>query len=549
MGQERLIVDIEGMSCADCEAPVAAALQSVPGVSRAVARFADGIAHVHVEPDVDPGVLEKAVARAGYNGKVRLTEKKSGAGRSRDTDFDLVVLGGGSAGFAAAIKGVESGARVALVNGGTLGGTCVNVGCIPSKALIRAAEANHRRQHHGFAGVAITNGTPDWTLVRAQKDALVNDLRQAKYRDVVESYPDISLFEQRGTVGDDAAVTLHDGNVLRAGKIIVSTGSSPHVASVPGLAEAGFLDSTTAMDLETLPRSLIVIGASLVGVELGQMFARLGTRVTVLSRRSGVLPQEDPAVGDALTQYLRDEGMDILHEVTVERVERNGDYTVHYVKERRPGSVSAEQLLLATGRRANTQGFGLDAADIGLGQKGEIVVDDHLQTTNRGVYAAGDVTGEPMYVYVAAYAGALAAENALGGNVRHYDVSAVPRVTFTDTAAAAVGMTAAQAREKGFDPITSVLPLEHVPRALAARDTRGFVKLVADARTRRILGAHILAAEAGEMIMEPTLAIKFGLTIEDLTSTLHPYLTLSEAIKLAAQTFDKDVSQLSCCAA
>ena len=549
MSQQQLIVDIEGMSCSGCEAPVVAALQSVPGVSRAVASFADGVAHVQVEPEVDPSVLEKAVGLAGYTGKVRLTEKKSGAGGSRDTDFDLVVLGGGSAGFAAAIKGVESGARVALVNHGILGGTCVNVGCIPSKALIRAAEANHRRQHHGFSGVPTTNGASNWPLVRGQKDALVKDLRQAKYWDVLKSYPDISLFEQRGTVGADATVTLDDTTILRAGKIIVATGSSPHVASVPGLAEAGFLDSTTAMDLETLPQSLIVIGASLVGMELGQMFARLGARVTVLSRRSVVLPQEDPAIGDALTRYLRDEGLDILHEVTIERVERNGDYTVHYLKDGSRATVSGEQLLMATGRRANTRGFGLDAASIELGQKGEIVVDDYLQATNPDVYAAGDVTGDPMHVYVAAYAGALAAENALGGNGRHYDVSAVPRVTFTDPAAAAVGMTEAQAREKGLDPITSVLPLEHVPRALAAHDTRGFVKLVADAGTRRILGAHILAAEAGEMIMEPTLAIKFGLTIEDLTSTFHPYLTLSEAIKLAAQTFDKDVSQLSCCAA
>lgn len=549
MSQQQLIVDIEGMSCSGCEEPVVAALRSVPGVSRAAASFADGIAHVEVEPEVDPGVLEKAVGRSGYTGKVRLAEKKSGADRSQDSDFDLVVLGGGSAGFAAAIKGVESGARVALVNDGILGGTCVNVGCIPSKALIRAAEANHRRQHHGFDGIANTNGSPDWSAVREQKDLLVTDLRGAKYWDVLQSHPDIHLFEERGVVGPSGTVTLADGTVLGGGKIIVATGSSPDVASIPGLAEAGFLNSTTAMDLETLPVSLIVVGASLVGMELGQMFARLGTRVTVLSRRSVVLPHEDPAIGDALTRYARDEGMDILHEVTVERVERNGQYTVHYSKDDRLQTVSGEQLLMATGRRVNTEGFGLGAAGVELGSKSEIVVDDYLQTSNPDIYAAGDVTGEPMYVYVAAYAGALAAENALRGNARHYDVSAVPRVTFTDPAAAAVGMTEVEARKKGFDAITSVLPLEHVPRALAARDTRGFVKLVADAGTRRILGAHILAAEAGEMIMEPTLAIKFGLTIEDLTSTFHPYLTLSEAIKLAAQTFDKDVSQLSCCAA
>ncbi len=170
-------------------------------------------------------------------------------------------------------------------------------------------------------------------------------------------------------------------------------------------------------------------------------------------------------------------------------------------------------------------------------------------TTNPDVYAAGDVVGDPMFVYVAAYGGALAAENALTGSSRRYDLTALPKITFTDPAVASVGLTEDQARAEGIEPLLSKLPLEHVPRSLAARDTRGFVKLVADASSRKIIGAHILAAEAGEMITEPALAIKFGLTIEDLTSSFHPYLTLSEGIKLAAQAFTKDVGKLSCCAA
>jgi mercuric reductase len=184
-----------------------------------------------------------------------------------------------------------------------------------------------------------------------------------------------------------------------------------------------------------------------------------------------------------------------------------------------------------------------------LGQKGEIAVNEFLQSANPDIYAAGDVIGDPMFVYVAAYAGTLAAENALEGNVRRYDLTALPKVTFTDPAVASVGLTEHQARARGIEPVVSKLPLEHVPRSLAARDTRGFVKLVADRATRKILGAHILASEAGEMVTEPALAIKFGLTIEDLTATFHPYLTLSEGIKLAAQTFSRDVAKLSCCAA
>ena len=209
----------------------------------------------------------------------------------------------------------------------------------------------------------------------------------------------------------------------------------------------------------------------------------------------------------------------------------------------------AEQLLVATGRRANTKGLGLEEAGIRLGKKGEVVVDEHLETTRKGVYAAGDVTGEPMFVYVAAYAGNLAAENALQGNVRKYDLSVVPRVTFTDPAVASVGLTAPQARERGVAAIESKLPLSYVPRALVARDTRGFIKLVADEKTNLLVGAHILAPEAGEIIQEAAMAIRFGIRVDEIAAMLHPYLTHAEGLKLAAQTFKKDVARLSCCAA
>src|SRR5213593_3146860 len=304
------------------------------------------------------------------------------------------------------------------------------------------------------------------------------------------------------------------------------------------------------MALERLPEFLVVIGGSAVGLELAQMFARLGVRVTVLEALARVVAAEDPDIGNALADCLRSEGLDVYTDVRVDRVTRGSDgYEVPYHAGSDARTARAEQLLVATGRRANTAGFGLDTIGVTLGTKGEIVVNEFLQTTNLNVYAAGDVIGDPMFVYVAAHAGALAAENALTGKKRRYDLSALPKVTFTDPAVASVGLTEDQARAQGIEPLVSKLPLEHVPRALAARDTRGFVKLVADVATQRIVGAHILAAEAGEMITEPALAIKLGLTIEDLTSAFHPYLTLSEGIKLAAQAFTKDVAKLSCCAA
>lgn len=549
---QELTIEVRGMTCDHCERSVTKALESVPGISQVhQVSYAEGFARVAASPDATAERIEAAVAKAGYRARVK-AQPPVGAPAvvsGNGAEFDLIIVGGGSAAFAAAIKGADLGARVAMVEGGTLGGTCVNVGCVPSKALIRAAEAQHRRAHHPFAGIPTSDGPADWHLVREQKDALVNQLRQGKYRDVLKSYSSITLFEQRAVLTSSREVCLADGRTLRAAKILVATGAAAETPPIPGLVEAGHLDNVSAMALEQLPKSLIVIGAGFIAVELGQMFARLGVAVTLVARQNRVLSREDPEIGAGLAGHLQAEGIDVRTETAVGRVERSGRYRVHVTRNGQTEVLEADQLLVATGRRARTSGFGLETLGVLLGKKGEIVVDDHLETNVPGVYAAGDVVGEPMFVYVAAYGGALAAENALSGNTRRRDLTAVPSVTFTDPAVATVGITEAEARAMGAEPLVSRLPMEHVARSLAARDTRGLVKLIADATTRKILGAQILASEAGEMITEPALAIKFGLTIEDITSTFHPYLTLSEAIKLAAQTFDKDVGKLSCCAA
>jgi mercuric reductase len=470
-------------------------------------------------------------------------------GHDAGQDFDLLVVGGGSAGFAAAIRGAELGAGVGLVEGGTLGGTCVNVGCIPSKTLMRGAEALHRRGHHGFAGVPSSDGVPLWSLIREQKDELVSHLRDAKYADVLRSYDRVKLIRGHATVRPGPSIEMEDGRIIHARKLIITTGASPWAASIPGLDDVEYLDSTSAMALDRLPESMIVIGGSAVGLELAQMFARLGVHVAVVEVMPRLVPAEAKDIGEALAAYLGEEGIEIHTSATVQRIQRGSEYAVALDMAGESREVRGEQLLVATGRRANTRGLGLEAAGVTVGGLGEVRVDAHLRTSNPDIYAAGDVTGEPMLVYVAAYAGITAAGNALNGDVQPYDLTAVPRVTFTDPAVASVGMTVEEAEAAGLQTVTSDLQLEHVPRALAARDTRGFIQLVAEASTRRLLGAHILAAEAGEMISEPALAIRFGLTIDDLTSSFHPYLTLSEGLKLAAQAFDKDVAKLSCCAA
>jgi mercuric reductase len=548
-----LTLDVAGMTCEHCERAVAKALRSVPGVREVLeVSHARALARIVAGPEATNEGIAQAVGAAGYRATIRTARRadRSPAAHGNGGEFDLLVVGGGSAGFAAAIKGAELGARVALVEGGTLGGTCVNVGCVPSKTLIRAAEAQHRRAHHGFAGIPSADGRPEWAAVRAQKDSLVAALRQAKYWDVLRAYDAITLVEQRATLTSGRSVRLADGRTLTGGKVVVTTGASPWAPPIPGLAEVGYLDSTGAMALDRLPRSLLVIGGSAVGLELAQMFSRLGVQVTVLEALPRLVPSEEPAIGQALAGYLRDEGLAIHTGVQITRVARRRDgYTVAFDEGGAARTVSADQLLVATGRRANTAGLGLEALGVTLGPKGEIAVNEFLQSSHPDLYAAGDVIGDPMFVYVAAYGGTVAAENALAGNRRRYDLTALPKVTFTDPAVASVGLTEAEARAQGLEPLVATLPLEHVPRALAARDTRGFVRLLAHPDTRKILGAHILAAEAGEMVTEAALAIRFGLTTDDLTATFHPYLTLSEGIKLAAQTFTKDVAKLSCCAA
>lgn len=462
---------------------------------------------------------------------------------------DLIVVGGGSAGFAAAIRAHEAGARALLVNAGTIGGTCVNVGCIPSKTLIRAAEAHHRAGHHRFAGIDGSSRVSDFGAIIRQKDELVASLRQAKYIDVLSAYNKVRLLEGRAVFRSPDTIRV-DGQDLHAPRMIVATGSRPWIPPIPGLQEAEPLTSTSAFELHSLPKSLIVLGGRYIALECAQMLARLGSRVTILQRSDHLLPNEDEDLTDALARYLREEGIEIVTSVRVERVNReNGEVVAETLAGGERRSFRAERILCATGRRPNTEGMGLEGAGIRLGEDGRIIVDDYLQSSSAGVYGAGDVIGEPAFVYTAAYEGQLAAENALNGNSRKRDYTALPWVIFTDPQVAGVGLNEKEAAKAGLDVEVARLDLEHVPRALAARDTRGFVKLIKKRGSDELLGARVLAPEGGEQIMEAALAIRHGIGVSELAAAFHPYLTQAEGIKLCAQAFGKDVRKLSCCSA
>ncbi len=461
--------------------------------------------------------------------------------------YDLAVVGAGSAGFSAAITAADEGAQVALIGHGTIGGTCVNIGCVPSKTLIRAAETLHQASAAGrFAGIRAKAQDDDWSATIRQKDELVAELRQSKYADLLPAYNNISYLEGPARLAEGGVGV--NGEFVKAERVIIATGARPAVPSIPGIEDVGYLTSTSALALEALPKSLLVIGGGYIGAELAQMFARLRVKVTIVYR-SKLLPAAEPEIAQALSGYFHDEGIELHCGVAYQSVKQTDiGVSLTVTKDGREELLAAERLLVATGRAPNIEGLGLKEAGVAQASNGSIRVDDRMRTTRSGVYAAGDVTGRDQFVYMAAYGAKLAAKNALNGNSLRYDNAAMPAVVFTDPQVASVGMTEAQARASGYDARVSVLPLSAVPRALAARDTRGLVKLVADGKTRKLLGAHILAPEGSDSIQTAALAIRHGLTFDDLAEAIFPYLTTVEGLKLAALAFDKDVAKLSCCA-
>ena len=478
-----------------------------------------------------------------------LCEKTGGRCSSgRGGSLHVAIIGTGSAAFAAAIRAAERGARVTLIERNeVIGGTCVNVGCVPSKIIIRAAQLAQYQRHNPFEGLADHEPAIDRPRLLAQQRARVAELRSARYEDILAANPGLRLVKGSATFRDAATLVVEqsDGGriELQPDRILIATGSSPALPPVEGLGGVPYWTSTEALNCGQLPRHLLVIGSSIVAVELAQAFRRLGSRVTLLARHR-LLYREDPLLGEGLEAVFRDEGIRVLNGVQAARVAcENGDF----VLDTSAGLIKGDRLLVATGRTPNTASLNLAAAGVETAADGAVRVDDHMRTSVPHIYAAGDCTSQPQFVYVAAAAGTRAAINMTGGDAA-LDLTAMPAVIFTDPQVATVGLDEVRAEAQGVETVSRTLTLDNVPRALANFDTRGFVKLVAEAGGGRLLGAQILAAAAGEMIQTAVLAIRNGMTVDDLAGELFPYLTLVEGLKLCARTFSKDVSQLSCCA-
>ena len=552
IAKEQVTLNVTGMTCEHCARTLEQALKAVSGVRRAEVSYPDGAAHVQGARALQVDALVAAIRAKGYGASPAAPrsdahEPRSVVPATSASGLNIAVLGSGSAAFAAAIRAAEEGARVTMIERGTLGGTCVNVGCVPSKIMIRGAHLAQLARHNPFPGLHIPEPSVDRKALVAQQQGRVEELRQAKYADILSGNPNIELVRGKARLLDARTVAVEraDGSTSRlaADRLLIATGARPAVPSIPGLAETPFWTSTEALVAEELPEHLIVLGSSIVAVELGQAFRRLGSRVTLVAR-SRLLSREDPAIGEALAAALCAEGMEIL--------ERTTPSAVRYVEGKflltvASGVISGDRLLVATGRTANTQNLGLESAGVELAANGAIRIDSGQRTSVAHIYAVGDCTDQPQFVYVAAAAGTRAAINMLGGHAA-LDLSAMPAVVFTDPQVATVGLSEDAARRAGLAVEARTLTLDNVPRALANFDTRGFVKLVAEAGSGRLLGAQIVAPEAGEVIQTAALAIRSRMTVQELGEQLFPYLTMVESLKLAAQAFTRDVKKLSCCA-
>jgi mercuric reductase len=467
--------------------------------------------------------------------------------------YDLAVIGSGGAAFSAAIAARRKNKTVAMIERGIIGGTCVNTGCVPSKALLAAAEARHIAGHHLFPWIRAAAGPVDFPALITGTRTLVEQIRADKYIDLAAHLGwHICRGAARFAAGPSIEVSLPGGGSQRihAEHYLIATGSAPVAPLIPGLAEASYLTSTSAMELDELPDSLIVLGSGYVGLELAQLFARLGTQVTVVEILDRLAPAEEPETSRVIEDVFADEGIQVRTRVTVASVQRADG--AMFVTLRHPDGnleqLSGQHCLVATGRRPVTDDLNLAAVGVKTGDRGEVLVDAQLRTHHPRIWAAGDVTGHPQFVYVAGAHGALIADNAFDNAGRTLDYRHVPRVTFTSPQIASVGLTEEKATKQDLDCACRVLPLDHVPRAMVNRDTRGLVKIVAHRVTGQVLGVSLVAPNAGDAILAAVYAVKHGMTVDEMADTWAPYLTVGEGLRLAAQTFTVDIALLSCCA-
>ncbi len=463
--------------------------------------------------------------------------------------FDLIIIGGGAGAFGAAIRANELQAKTAMINAGLpLGGTCVNVGCVPSKTLLYAGEILHRARNHGIPGIELDVKRFDFQKVVQDELSLVETLRKEKYSKVLKGLDYVTFLAGRARFVSPHEVTVN-GDTLRPEKFVIAAGSTATIPPIDGIRETGFVTHIEALQLEKQPKELIIIGLGPLGFEFAQMYSRFGTKVTILKRSPSVYPVSEKELTERLVRILSGEGITIKRRATIKKAWREGGKkAVSFTLEGKEEQVTADEILLASGKTPNTEGLDLDKAGVRIDSNRAIVVNEFLRTSNPDVFAAGDVASLPLRLETTAgHEGTLAAENALTGSQKGIDYDTVPYTIFTDPQLSGVGLTEEEQMKRFGTCMCKTVPFTDVPKAIITKRTEGLIKMAIHPETRQITGVHILAPHAGELIAGARALVKNKNTIDDVVESLPVFPTLSESIKLAALSFTRDISQLSCC--
>jgi len=472
--------------------------------------------------------------------------------------FDLLILGSGSTAFAAALRAAELGKTAAMTEMRTLGGTCVNRGCLPSKNLIEAARIIWDSAHPRYPGLRPAKMEFDFGELISQKQDVVHSYRDKKYQSIVYEEEKIKVFNGEARLIDQHTALVGDQKVS-GDQILIATGTRPTTPQIEGLDKVPYLTSELLtvdehQELEDLPESLVIIGGGYIALELGQMFHRFGTRVTILERSQVILKNYEPEVSEALTFILRDEGLKLITGARVERVSQKSNREIEVVARvgDKEQSFKAQKLLVATGREPNTDNIGLENVGVQLDKGRFVKVNDELQTDISNMWAAGDVIGDhansQLATPVGAHDGVIVAKNALANAHQKVDHRVIPRTIFTDPQVAVVGMTDVEANGTGIRCWCGTIPLELVPRAEATHNSNGIAKMVINNDTHEVVGVSLVMPNAGEVIHEAAMAMRFHAKLQDYIDMIHVYPTMAEALKVASISYFKDPSKLSCCA-
>lgn len=463
--------------------------------------------------------------------------------------YDLIIIGGGATASSAAIRAGELNKKVALINAGLpLGGTCVNVGCVPSKKLLWAGEVMHQARNHGIPGIDIEVKDFDFKKVIEDELNLVTSLRENKYEKMLADMPLVTVIEETARFVSKDEVEVN-GKKLTAPKFIIATGSTANVPPIEGIQDVGYITHIEALRIKERPKEMVIIGAGPVGLEFGQMYARFGTKVAILQRSDTILPHIEKELTDRLVEVLAKEDITIITgaEVQKTRIE-NGKKAVSFSVKGVDQEIIVDEILLAVGKTPNTKELNLETIGVKVNKKQAVVVNELFQTSQEHIYAAGDVAALPKRLETTAgREGTLVAGNALDGAKDSIDYDTVPFAIFTDPQLAGVGLTEDAQMEKIGVCACRTVSFESVPKAMIMNRTEGLLKMAIHPKTQVIMGVHILAPNASELIAEAMMLVKNKNTIDDVVNSLPMFPTLSEAIKYAALSFTKDISKLSCC--